>query len=55
MRELLHISLAVWYLEAHRLKVVPTGMTTGLDIGLSNLSLKMITLSFYSQYFASLH
>ena len=26
-------------------------MTTGLDIGLSNLSLKFITLSFYSQYY----
>ncbi|KAH8107821.1 triose-phosphate transporter family-domain-containing protein [Cristinia sonorae] len=29
-------------------KVVPTGAATGLDIGLSNLSLKMITLSFYT-------
>ncbi|GJE95834.1 triose-phosphate transporter family-domain-containing protein [Phanerochaete sordida] len=29
-------------------KVVPTGITTGLDIGLSNLSLKTITLSFYT-------
>ncbi|EJF57629.1 TPT-domain-containing protein [Dichomitus squalens LYAD-421 SS1] len=29
-------------------KVVPTGITTGLDIGLSNLSLKLITLSFYT-------
>ena len=31
-------------------KVVPTGVATGLDIGLSNLSLKLITLSFYSRY-----
>lgn len=30
-------------------KVTPTGVATGLDIGLSNLSLKMITLSFYSE------
>ncbi|PSR84406.1 hypothetical protein PHLCEN_2v5443 [Hermanssonia centrifuga] len=29
-------------------RVVPTGITTGLDIGLSNLSLKTITLSFYT-------
>ncbi|KAF8893920.1 triose-phosphate transporter family-domain-containing protein [Infundibulicybe gibba] len=29
-------------------KVVPTAMATGLDIGLSNLSLKTITLSFYT-------
>ncbi|KAI8992861.1 TPT-domain-containing protein [Trametes punicea] len=29
-------------------KAVPTGVTTGLDIGLSNLSLKLITLSFYT-------
>ncbi|KAI0633289.1 TPT-domain-containing protein [Trametes polyzona] len=29
-------------------KAVPTGITTGLDIGLSNLSLKLITLSFYT-------
>ncbi|OBZ67087.1 putative transporter C22E12.01 [Grifola frondosa] len=29
-------------------KAVPTGITTGLDIGLSNLSLKIITLSFYT-------
>ncbi|KAG2356363.1 TPT-domain-containing protein [Suillus spraguei] len=28
-------------------KVVPTAVSTGLDIGLSNLSLKTITLSFY--------
>lgn len=33
----------------HRRKAVPTGITTGLDIGLSNLSLKLITLSFYSK------
>ena len=30
-------------------KVVPTGLATGLDIGLSNLSLQTITLSFYSK------
>ncbi|KAI0790716.1 triose-phosphate transporter family-domain-containing protein [Abortiporus biennis] len=29
-------------------KAVPTGVATALDIGLSNLSLKMITLSFYT-------
>ncbi|THH18176.1 hypothetical protein EW146_g2767 [Bondarzewia mesenterica] len=29
-------------------KAVPTGIMTGLDIGLSNLSLKMISLSFYT-------
>ncbi|KAJ8462865.1 hypothetical protein ONZ51_g10620 [Trametes cubensis] len=29
-------------------KAVPTGITTGLDIGFSNLSLKLITLSFYT-------
>ncbi|EGN99596.1 hypothetical protein SERLA73DRAFT_88092 [Serpula lacrymans var. lacrymans S7.3] len=29
-------------------KAVPTAITTGLDIGLSNLSLKTITLSFYT-------
>ncbi|KAL5485417.1 hypothetical protein ACEPAI_8059 [Sanghuangporus weigelae] len=29
-------------------KVVPTAVATGLDIGLSNLSLKLITLSFYT-------
>jgi len=29
-------------------KVLPTGLTTGLDIGLSNTSLKTITLSFYT-------
>ncbi|KAH9940463.1 TPT-domain-containing protein [Epithele typhae] len=29
-------------------KVMPTGMTTGLDIGLSNVSLRTITLSFYT-------
>jgi solute carrier family 35 protein C2 len=31
-----------------RKKLVPTGIATALDIGLSNLSLKTITLSFYS-------
>lgn len=30
-------------------KVVPTAMATGLDIGLSNLSLKTITLTLYSR------
>ncbi|KAI1796375.1 TPT-domain-containing protein [Ganoderma leucocontextum] len=29
-------------------KAIPTGFTTALDIGLSNLSLKLITLSFYT-------
>ncbi|CAL1708093.1 unnamed protein product [Somion occarium] len=29
-------------------RAVPTGIATGLDIGLSNLSLKTITLSFYT-------
>ncbi|EIW82634.1 TPT-domain-containing protein [Coniophora puteana RWD-64-598 SS2] len=29
-------------------KAVPTGITTGVDIGLSNVSLKTITLSFYT-------
>ncbi|PAV18491.1 TPT-domain-containing [Pyrrhoderma noxium] len=29
-------------------KVVPTSVATGLDIGLSNMSLKIITLSFYT-------
>ncbi|KAI0344530.1 TPT-domain-containing protein [Trametopsis cervina] len=29
-------------------KVLPTGLATGMDIGLSNLSLKTITLSFYT-------
>jgi len=33
----------------HRKKAVPTAVSTGLDIGLSNLSLKTITLSFYSK------
>ncbi|CDO69259.1 hypothetical protein BN946_scf185042.g161 [Trametes cinnabarina] len=32
----------------HIRKAVPTGITTGLDIGFSNLSLKIITLSFYT-------
>ncbi|KIP08495.1 hypothetical protein PHLGIDRAFT_104289 [Phlebiopsis gigantea 11061_1 CR5-6] len=32
----------------YAIKVVPTGITTSLDIGLSNLSLKLITLSFYT-------
>lgn len=30
-------------------KIIPTAVTTGLDIGLSNLSLKTITLSLYSE------
>ena len=34
----------------YRRKVIPTAMATSLDIGLSNLSLKTITLSFYSTY-----
>ena len=33
---------------------MPTGVTTGLDVGLSNLSLKTITLSFYSKNASSL-
>lgn len=32
----------------HRYKVFPCALATSLDIGLSNLSLKTITLSFYS-------
>lgn len=36
----------------YRKKGVPTAVSTGLDIGLSNLSLKTITLSFYSERFA---
>lgn len=32
----------------YRTKVIPCGLATGMDIGLSNLSLKTITLSFYS-------
>lgn len=31
-------------------KVVPCALATALDIGLSNLSLKTITLTFYSTY-----
>ena len=38
---------------ARRKKAVPTAVSTGLDIGLSNLSLKTITLSFYSERFAT--
>ena len=30
-------------------KVVPCALATALDIGLSNLSLKTITLTFYSE------
>ncbi len=40
---------------AHRKKAVPTAVSTGLDIGLSNLSLKTITLSFYSERFIIRH
>ncbi|KAG9316194.1 triose-phosphate transporter family-domain-containing protein [Chiua virens] len=32
----------------YSIKVVPAAMSTGIDIGLSNLSLKTITLSFYT-------
>lgn len=32
-----------------RTKVAPTGLATCLDIGLSNLSLKTVTLTFYSE------
>ena len=31
-------------------KVVPTAVTTGIDIGLSNLSLKTVTLTLYSEF-----
>lgn len=34
----------------YRKRAVPTAVATGLDIGLSNLSLKTITLSFYSEF-----
>ena len=34
----------------NRKKVFPTAVATSLDIGLSNLSLKTISLSFYSQW-----
>lgn len=34
----------------NRYKVFPCALATSLDIGLSNLSLKTITLSFYSMY-----
>jgi solute carrier family 35 protein C2 len=33
-----------------RKKVAPTGVMTAADIGLSNLSLKTVTLSFYSMF-----
>ena len=36
-------------LQLYRRKAVPTAVTTGLDIGMSNLSLRTITLSFYSE------
>ena len=39
--------MTVWV----RQKCVPCAVTTGLDIGLSNLSLKTITLSLYSTYY----
>jgi solute carrier family 35 protein C2 len=32
-------------------KIGPCGAATGLDIGLGNMSLKYITLAFYSQYY----
>lgn len=35
---------------ALRKKAIPAAVSSGLDIGLSNLSLKMITLSFYSKH-----
>lgn len=31
-------------------RCVPCGAATGLDIGLGNMSLKLITLTFYSEY-----
>ncbi len=31
-------------------RIGPCGMATGLDIGLGNMSLKFITLTFYSTY-----
>jgi len=34
----------------YRKKAVPTAVASGLDIGLSNLSLKTIPLSFYSEF-----
>jgi solute carrier family 35, member C2 len=33
----------------NRIKIGPCGVATGLDIGLSNASLKFITLAFYSE------
>jgi solute carrier family 35 protein C2 len=36
------------YPHCDRTKAVPTAVATSLDIGLSNLSLKLITLSFYT-------
>lgn len=36
-------------ISGHSTKVIPTAITTGLDIGLSNLSLKTVTLTLYSQ------
>ncbi|KAM6502443.1 Triose-phosphate Transporter family domain containing protein [Amanita muscaria] len=35
-------------LDAYKKKAAPTAVATGLDIGLSNLSLTIITLSFYT-------
>ncbi|KIM53643.1 hypothetical protein SCLCIDRAFT_1222611 [Scleroderma citrinum Foug A] len=35
-------------LQAYGTKAVPAAVSTGVDIGLSNVSLKMITLSFYT-------
>ena len=37
-----------------RTRTVPTAIATSLDIGLSNLSLKTITLSFYSEFLLTL-
>lgn len=34
-----------------RMKIIPTAVATGADIGLSNLSLKTITLTLYSEFF----
>ena len=34
-------------------KVLPTAVATGLDIGLGNLALKLITLSMYSACFVA--
>lgn len=36
-------------------RIGPCGAATGLDIGLGNMSLKFITLTFYSALLTSLH